>query len=80
MLPPIPKSRSVEQCELYLDRLRAVMRRASAVEARRLLPLVVRFNTELAHATAEEALLQEMLGGSTSRVVDELDERQSEHD
>lgn len=61
------------QCELYLDRLRAVMLRAGAVEARRLLPLVVRLKAELDHAKAEEALLQEILGPSTRRVVDELD-------
>jgi hypothetical protein len=80
MLPPTPKSRSVEQCELYLDRLRVAMRRASAVEVRRLLPLVLRFKAELAQANTEEALLQEMLGASAVRVVDEPDERESEHD
>ena len=49
------------------------MLRAGAVEARRLLPLVVRLKAELDHAKAEEALLQEILGPSTRRVVDELD-------
>lgn len=79
MLPPSPKPRSVVQCELYLERLTAVMRRAGAVEARRLLPLALRLKKELAHAKAEEALLQEMLGASADRAEGEND-REPEHD
>lgn len=79
MRPPSPKSRSVMQCELYLERLTAVMRRAGAVEARRLLPLAVRLKKELAHAKAEEALLEEMLGASIDRSAGEND-REPEHD
>jgi len=41
---------------------------------------VLRFKAELAQANTEEALLQEMLGASAVRVVDEPDERESEHD
>ena len=79
MLPPSPKFRSAAQCELYLERLRSAIRRAGAVEARRLLPLVVRFKAELDQAKAEESLLQEMLGFSTGRAIDELDEG-ADHD
>ncbi|GEM_PF-2461678 len=79
MLPPKAKARSVQQCELYLERLTAMMRRAGAVEARRLLPLAVRLKKELAHAKAEEELLQEILGVSADRPAGEND-REPEHD
>lgn len=61
MLPPKPKARSVQQCELYLDHLAAVMRKAGGEEARRLLPLVARIKAELEAAKAEDALLLELL-------------------
>jgi hypothetical protein len=67
------------QCELYLERLTAVMRRAGAVEARRLLPLAVRLKKELAQAKADEALLEEMLGASPDRSAGDID-REPEHD
>jgi hypothetical protein len=80
MRPPRPKARSVQQCEIYLDRLSAVMRRAGAAEARKLLPLVVRLKSELAAAKAEEDLLRELLGPSADLFFDELKEMEPEHD
>ncbi|MDV3251992.1 hypothetical protein DevBK_11670 [Devosia sp. BK] len=61
MFPPRPKARSVQQCEIYLDLLAAVMRKAGLEEARKLLPLVVRLRAELEAARAEDALLEELL-------------------
>ncbi len=63
MLPPRPKARSVQQCELYLDRLAAVMRKAGGAEARR---LVTRFKAELEAARSEDALLLELLNRPSS--------------
>jgi hypothetical protein len=80
MRPPRPKARSVQQCEVYLDRLAAVMRRAGAAEARKLLPLVVRLRSERAAAKAEEALLRELLGPSADLFLDELKEMEPDHD
>ncbi|MOA63058.1 hypothetical protein D3C78_1886540 [compost metagenome] len=56
------------------------MRRAGAAEARKLLPLVVRFKSELAAAKVEEALLRELLGPSADLFLDELKEMEPEHD
>lgn len=72
MLPPRPKARSVQQCQIYLNRLAAVLRKAGDAEARRMLPLIVRLKAELAAAKAEDALLQEFLGRPS------LDTRESE--
>lgn len=80
MLPPRPKARSIQQCEIYLDRLAAVMRREGAAEARKLLPWVVRLKSELAAAQAEEALLRELLGPSAELFLDDPGEMESEHD
>lgn len=81
MHPPRPKARSVQQCEIYLDRLAAMMRRAGAAEARELLPIVMRLKSELAAAKAEEDLLRELLGPSADRLLeDDLKEVEPDHD
>ena len=77
MLPPRPKARSVQQCQIYLERLATVMRKAGGAEARRLLPLVVRLKAELAAVTAEDALLQELLELPS---LDDTNESEIEHD
>lgn len=61
MLPPRPKPRTVRQCEIYLDRLAAVMRKAGPAEVRKLLPIVARLKAELEAVRAEDALLAELL-------------------
>jgi hypothetical protein len=76
MLPPRPKDRTVQQCELYLDLLSAIMRKAGQAEARRLLPLVVRIKAELEAARAEDALLLELL----ERPCLDRNESEIEHD
>lgn len=61
MLPPAAKIRTAKQCEIYLARLAAAMRKGSEADARRLLPLVARLNSELEAARAEDELLRELL-------------------
>jgi hypothetical protein len=80
MLPPRPKARTVQQCEIYLDCLAAVMRKAGAAEARKLLPLVVRLKIELNAARAEDALLQELLERSHRPSLDFDPGSEGEHE
>tara|TARA_R100000365_G_C2738036_1_gene67037 strand:+ start:870 stop:1103 length:234 start_codon:yes stop_codon:yes gene_type:complete len=61
MLPPAAKIRTAKQCEIYLARLAAAMRKGSEADARRLLPLVARLKAELEAARAEDELLLELL-------------------
>lgn len=61
MLPPTAKIRTAKQCEIYLARLAAAMRKGSEADARRLLPLVARLKAELETARAEDELLRELL-------------------
>lgn len=61
MLPPAAKIRTAKQCEIYLARLAAAMRKGSEADARRLLPLVARLKAELEAARAEDELLCELL-------------------
>lgn len=80
MLPTRPKARSVQQCEIYLDRLAAIMRREGQVEARKLLPLVVRLEAELQAARAEDALLEELLQRAHRPFVNHIKESELDNE
>lgn len=58
------KIRTVAQCEVYLDRVAAIMRRHGA-DASKLLPLVRRLKAELADAKSDCDLIEEVLRRAT---------------
>ena len=80
MLPTRPRARSVQQCEIYLDRLAAIMRKAGEVEARKLLPLVVRLQAELQAARTEDALLEELLQRAHRPFLDQIQESEMDNE
>jgi hypothetical protein len=61
------KARTVEQCEIYLDRIGQIMRRHGP-NAVKLVPLVKRLKAELDDAKAEHELIEELLGRQNSSV------------
>lgn len=80
MFPPRPRARSVQQCEIYLDFLAAVMRKSGQAEARKLLPLVVRLRAELEAARAEDALLEELLQQKPCSFDNQSSKGEADHD
>ena len=80
MLPTRPKTRSVQQCEIYLDRLAAIMRKTGKVEARKLLPLIIRLQAELQAARDEDALLEELLQRAHRPFLDQIKESEMDNE